>query len=122
MLVVDDQPQILRTLTRFLGSKGYRVETATSVDEALPLLDQRHISAVILDVRMPDRSGLELLAHMREDANLRHVPAVILTGVVLTPEEQALIARHKAQVFFKPKSYEQLTHYLDRVTRQPQPR
>lgn len=118
VLVVDDQPEILRTLSRFLGARGYRVETATSVREAIPLL-HAGVHAVVLDVRLPQHSGLELLQVIREDAQLRELPVLILTGVVLTREEEAVIARHRAYVFYKPKSYEQLANYLDRLTGRP---
>ncbi|MBI2188739.1 MAG: response regulator [Acidobacteria bacterium] len=117
VLLVDDQPHILTTLTRFLTVKGYAVEIATTVAEAIPLLQQRRINAVILDVRMAPQSGLDLLPIIREDEKLREIPAVVLTGSVLTKEEQTIVARHKAFVFYKPKSYQALTEYLDRVTR-----
>jgi CheY-like chemotaxis protein len=119
VLIVDDQPQILRTLTRFLELKGYRVEIATSVAEAIPLLGEPRIQAVVLDVRMPPQSGLDLLTRMREDERLRDLPAVILTGSFLTPDEQKIVAQHKAFVFYKPKSYQALTDYLDRAVRRP---
>jgi CheY-like chemotaxis protein len=117
VLLVDDQPSILKTLTRFLTLKGYAVETATTVGEAIPLLQQQHIHAVVLDVHMAPQSGLDLLPIIREDERLRDIPAVVLTGGALTKDEQAIVARHKAFVFYKPKSYQALTEYLDRVTR-----
>lgn len=73
VLVVDDQPEILRTLSRYLGARGYRVETVTSVDEAIPML-HAGVRAVVLDVRMPRQSGLELLEFIRRDDRLRELP------------------------------------------------
>lgn len=119
VLLVDDQPEILKTLTRFLNLKGYAVEIATSVADAIPLLHERRIDAVIVDVRMTPQSGLALLPILRNDEKLREVPAVVLTGAVLTKDEQTIVARHEAFVFYKPKSYQALTEYLDRVTRRP---
>ncbi len=119
VLLVDDQPEILKTLTRFLNLKGYAVEIATTVADAMPLLHERRFDAVILDVRMTPQSGLDLLPVIRESEQLRDTPAVVLTGAVLTKEEQTVIARHKAFVFYKPKSYQALTEYLDRVTHRP---
>lgn len=116
VLVVDDQPEILRTLTRFLNVKGYDVETAASVDEAIPVLAQGRIKAVVLDLRMSPRSGLELLKFIREDETLGELPVVILTGGILTREEQSAIARYQAHVFYKPKSYHALINHLDRLT------
>lgn len=81
------------------------------------MLEERAVDAIVLDIRMPGLSGLELLAQIREHEQWRHLPAVILTGGALSRDEQATVARHRAHVFFKPKSYEALTNYLDRVTR-----
>ncbi len=119
VLLVDDQPEILKTLTRFLNMKGYAVEIATSVAEATPILHARQIDAVILDVRMTPQSGLDLLPVIRDNEKLRDIPAVVLTGSMLTKEEQAIVAKHKAHVFLKPKSYMALTEYLDRAMRRP---
>ena len=119
VLLVDDQPEILKTLTRFLNLKGYAVEIATSVADAKPLLETRQIDAVILDVRMVPESGLALLPLIRGHEKLREIPAVVLTGAVLTKDEQTIVATHKAYVFYKPKSYLALTEDLDRVTHRP---
>ena len=115
VLLVDDQPEVLRTLARYLEVKGFKVEIATSASDAVPALETQKVDAVVLDLRMPGESGLELLARMREHEQWRHVPAVILTGAALTKEEQATIARLQAYVFRKPKSYEALTTYLERA-------
>ena len=117
VLLVDDKPEILTTLTRFLALKGYSVEVATSIAEATPLLEQRSFQAVVLYLRLGPDSGLDLLKFIREHEALRELPAVMLTGASLTREEQTAVARFKAHVFFKPRSYEALTTYLDRVTR-----
>jgi CheY-like chemotaxis protein len=119
VLLVDDQPEILTTLTRFLNMKGYVVEIATTVADATPMLQERKIDAVILDVRMTPQSGLDLLPVIRDNEKLRDVPAVVLTGSMLTKEEQAIVAKYKAHVFLKPKSYIALTEYLDRAMKRP---
>jgi len=117
VLLVDDQPTILRTLTRFLEAKGFTVEIATSVGEAIPVLEARAVDAVVLDMRLPGESGLDLLARMREDERWRHLPAVVLTGASLTNEDRATLARLRAYVFLKPKSYEALSTHLANAVR-----
>lgn len=87
------------------------------MDEAVQVLEHETISAVILDVRMPGRSGLELLAFIRAKETLRNLPVLILTGVILTPDEEAIIARCRAYVFYKPDNLEALGAYLDQLTR-----
>lgn len=115
VLIVDDKPEILTTLTRFLAAKGYEVEIATSVPDAIPLIENRRFDAAILDLKLPPHSGLDLLKLIRENEALRDVPAVILTGGALSREDQTTLARYKAHVFYKPRSYEALIQYLDKA-------
>jgi CheY-like chemotaxis protein len=114
--VVDDEPSVHRLLQQFLSAKGYQVTSVAAVDEAIALLAHRHVDALVLDVRMPRRSGLDVLAFVRMNEALRDLPVFILTGATLQPEEEALIASHKAYVFYKPEHLDFLAEYLARVT------
>jgi CheY-like chemotaxis protein len=116
VLVVDDEGAVQTFLTHFLEEKGYGVKTAGSVGEAILVLDHSIIDAVILDVRMPRRSGLELLEFLRLDQRLRDFPVCILTGATLTPAEEALIARDAGSVFYKSGNLELLAARLDQLT------
>ncbi len=115
VLLVDDKPEILTTLTRFLALKGYEVEIATNVPDAIPLIEQKPFDAVILDLKLPPHSGLDLLKLIRENDALRDLPAVMLTGAALSREDQTTLARYKAHVFYKPRSYEALIQHLDKA-------
>jgi response regulator RpfG family c-di-GMP phosphodiesterase len=71
LLVVDDEARILSALRRSLRREGWRVLTAGTPDEALRILDEEPIDAVLSDHKMPRMSGLELLeiaARRRPDA------------------------------------------------------
>jgi CheY-like chemotaxis protein len=74
------------------------------------------IDAVVLDVRMPRRPGLELLEFIRFDTKLRDLPVLILTGVTLTPDEEATIVRDSAYIFYKSENLESLAIQLDQLT------
>src|SRR2546425_12017509 len=108
VLGVDDEVVVQKLLRHFSEEKGYRVKTANSDGQAISGLDRGTIDAVVLDVRMPRRSGLELLEFMRLDERLRDVPVLIITGVVLTPDEEATLARHRPYVFYKSENLESL--------------
>jgi two-component system, NtrC family, response regulator PilR len=78
LLVIDDEPD-LRTLYELtLLREGYEVETAGSVEEALQMLKERAYSAVISDMRLPDGSGLDILAQLEADA--RREKAIVITA------------------------------------------
>ena len=78
ILVVDDAINTLEVIKRNLVSKGYQVYTATSVDEALRILEEISMDLVITDYKMPWVGGLELVRHVRE--NLKDTEVVMITG------------------------------------------
>lgn len=78
VLVVDDELKILEMYGKRLGWRGIPVRLAGGADEALAAVEEREPDVVILDVRMPGRDGLEVLAELRR----RHprVQVIMLTG------------------------------------------
>jgi putative two-component system response regulator len=80
LLVVDDDAQIRLLLTRLLAAKGYRVEVASTGEEALTLIGERPPDLVLLDLQLPGRSGLEVLAEIHTNRRTRLIPVVMLTG------------------------------------------
>ena len=78
VLVVDDEVAIRETLAQILGYEGYRVPTAASGPEALALMDEDAADAVLLDIKMPEMDGFEVLARLRESH--ADVPVVVISG------------------------------------------
>lgn len=78
LLVVDDEPD-LRTLYELtLLREGYDIETAATVEEALARLSERHYSAVITDMRLPDGTGLDVLRRLEETG--RREKTIVITA------------------------------------------
>jgi YesN/AraC family two-component response regulator len=77
ILIVDDEPAVLSSLARSLRH-DFTVHTATSVDVALRLLVEHDISVLLTDQRMPEMTGVELLAAAQEVAP--QTVGIILTG------------------------------------------
>jgi len=86
ILVVDDEPQILRALRTSLQGAGYEVGVAATAAEALADAAMRPPGAVILDLVLPDRSGTEVCRELRTWTD---VPIVVLSAV---GDEQAKVA------------------------------
>jgi len=78
LLIVDDEAQILSALRRALRRESFEVLTAGSPDEALRVVDERRIDAVLSDQKMPGMSGLQLL----EEVGRRcpHAARMLITG------------------------------------------
>lgn len=81
ILIVDDEPELCKVLKKVLEKEGYRVLTATKGQKALSLLKKEKIHLLLLDLKMPDIGGLELLKRIRGKGKIKNpVPAVILTA------------------------------------------
>jgi two-component system KDP operon response regulator KdpE len=76
VLVVDDEPQILRVLRRSLEGNGFRVLTAPDGRTALDIFQSTPISFVVTDLRMPEMDGVELCTRLRKQSN---VPIIVLS-------------------------------------------
>lgn len=77
ILVVDDEPQILRLVGSRLEADGFAVLAAGDGAHGIELFEAESPDAVVLDLMMPDVDGLEVLQHIRERSN---VPVVLLTA------------------------------------------
>ena len=78
ILVVDDQPDNLKMVRRFLEAKGFRVASALDTREADALLHRERPALVVVDVSMPGEDGLSWIARLR--AAEAQVPVVVLTA------------------------------------------
>ncbi len=76
VLVVDDEPQILRVLRRGLESQGFRVVTAPDAPTALDIFAATPVHLVITDLRMPEMDGVELCVRLRKQSR---VPIMVLS-------------------------------------------
>jgi putative two-component system response regulator len=80
ILVVDDDEQFRRLLDRLLTSSGYVVEQLSTGEAALDRVRSGEADLVLLDLKLPDQSGLEVLESIRADPATRLLPVVMVTG------------------------------------------
>jgi two-component system, sensor histidine kinase and response regulator len=86
ILMVDDEPANLEALEAILEPLGQKLYRASSGTEALRCVLDRDYAVILLDVQMPDISGIETAALIRERERSRTTPIIFLTGVVKTSE------------------------------------
>jgi two-component system KDP operon response regulator KdpE len=88
VLVVDDDPQILRALRITLRAGGYRVDTAASGAGALRAAAERHPDVVVLDLGLPDLDGAEVIRRLRGWST---VPVIVLSARTDSPDKVAAL-------------------------------
>jgi CheY-like chemotaxis protein len=87
--VVEDDKTEQMSIRALLEHGDIEIETAVSGKEALTALRENPFDCVVLDLRLPDISGFEVLDQLSRDEALRDLPIVVFTGKELTPEEDA---------------------------------
>jgi CheY-like chemotaxis protein len=89
LLVVEDNPAEQLSVRELLAHDDIDIETVDSGSAALTRLAETPADCVVLDLRLPDMSGFEVLERLRDDPTLADTPVVVFTGRELTPEEDA---------------------------------
>jgi CheY-like chemotaxis protein len=103
ILIVDDHEDTLYALESALAPLGYRLGRATSGDEALKQVLRGRVGLLLLDVRMPGVSGLDVVRYMRRLAQTQHIPVILLTGFGADHElTSAAFALGVADLVMKP--------------------
>ncbi len=79
ILVVDDEPDLLRLLQMELEAERYEVVTAANGEEALELVEVARPDLIVMDVLMPKMDGIQACQRLKSDPATRHIPIVYLT-------------------------------------------
>ncbi len=79
ILVVDDDPEIVETISATLTGKGYQVSTAFDGNQGVAYAETKNPDLVILDLMMPRRSGFLVLERLRQNAEMQ-MPIIMITG------------------------------------------
>lgn len=85
VLIVDDDPLVVRLFKRFFVKAGFRVETAHDGQRGLELIQGTKPDVVLLDVKLPVLDGFEVLRRMRQNEDTKHVPVVCFSGIADRP-------------------------------------
>ena len=112
ILIVDDQPEILRVYSRALDAAGHSVQIAESAEAAMLLIAAAPPDAVLLDLKMPYVNGMGMLYRLRKGHP--HLPVAMMTGVTtLDKESLQELAMLDTTVHFKPLSIAEIQQVVD---------
>jgi two-component system response regulator ArlR len=100
ILIVDDEKDIIETLTFLIGREGYSSESASNGLEALEQVQQKEYSAIVCDYAMPEMDGLSFLKKVRELRN--YVPFIFLSGHATASHEHEMMNYGAFEVIHKP--------------------
>jgi len=89
LLIVEDNPAEQMSISELLGHDDIEITTAGTGQEALAKLREETPDCVVLDLRLPDMTGFDVLNELRNDPAIPDIPVVVFTGRELSPEEDA---------------------------------
>ncbi len=113
LLLVDDEPSIQHAFRRVLRGPGFTVLTAATASEGLELVQQQRPDVVVLDIHLPDASGLETLERMQKiDAR---IPVILITGHGTTDLAIEAMKRGAFEYLLKPLELAPLRQLIDRA-------
>ncbi|MGZ4506874.1 MAG: response regulator [Blastococcus sp.] len=115
VLVVEDEPQLRRTLSLNLQARGYRVSDAATGSDALQTSRELRPDVIVLDLGLPDMDGLEVIRRIREGAGA--LPIIVLSARSASQEKVAALDLGATDYVTKPFDMEELAARLRAATR-----
>jgi CheY-like chemotaxis protein/HAMP domain-containing protein len=101
LLVVEDNPAEQMSIQELLGYDDIDVSVASTGADALAVVNEQQFDCVVLDMRLPDMTGFEVLEKLRDTPSLGDLPVVVFTGKDLTPDEDARLRTLARSVVLK---------------------
>jgi CheY-like chemotaxis protein len=101
LLVVEDNELESKSIVELLGHSDLEITTASAGSEALQLMLDRNFDCCVLDLRLPDMTGFDLLAKIQGEPSLRHIPVVVFTGKDLSKDEEKHLRTFAKSVVLK---------------------
>jgi DNA-binding response OmpR family regulator len=115
ILIADDEPEVVDLVRMMLEWEGYEVVGAFDGEETVERALNDLPDLILLDVRMPKMSGLNVLAELQKDPLTAEVPVIMLSVVTTYPEVRMALQRGAVAYLPKPFELKELVRLVDRV-------
>ncbi|OGN91410.1 MAG: hypothetical protein A2Z75_05180 [Chloroflexi bacterium RBG_13_50_10] len=115
ILVVDDEPVILQLVSKVLTDEGHTVETADNAAAALKLVKNKRYRLILLDIKMPGMSGVELYKQFQKIAPSLTKRVVFITGDIMGKRTLVFLDKTKVPYLMKPFDAKQLKTEIRRI-------
>lgn len=118
ILVIEDDDKIQAFISKGLRQDGHTVDTATSGNEGLVLWEATRYDAIVLDIMLPEKSGIAVLKHMRNIGDL--TPVIVLSAKNAVDDRVVGLECGADDYMAKPFSFSELTARIHAITRRTQ--
>jgi CheY-like chemotaxis protein/HAMP domain-containing protein/putative methionine-R-sulfoxide reductase with GAF domain len=122
LLIVEDDEDQRRAVVELIGGGDVDVTAVGTSEQALAALDERRFDCMVLDLKLPDMGGFDLLEKLKEDPRHSRTPVIVYTGKQLTRREETKLRRFSEAIVVKDASsperlLDETSLFLHRVER-----
>lgn len=115
IVVIEDEQEAAEMFAEMMRVSGFRVLKATSSAPGMQLISSEIPDAVVLDIMMPDISGLEVLRFMRNDPRLAKIPVIVVSAKSMPADIKTGLEAGAAVYLTKPVGYLDLKEAVEKV-------
>jgi len=112
VLIVEDSELNMRLFNDLLEAFGYKTVKSPDGRQAIPLAREHMPDLIIMDIQLPEISGLELTDRLKKDEKMKHIPIVAVTAFAMRGDEQKIMAAGCDAYLSKPIS---VTTFLETI-------
>ena len=113
VVVVDDEPDTAEMFADMIRLSGFTVLKCYGSQEALAVIQEHRPDAVVLDVMMPDASGLDVLRYLKRHEELKHIPVVVVSARTLPEDVRAALEAGASTYLTKPVAFLELKQAVE---------
>jgi two-component system cell cycle response regulator DivK len=114
VMIVEDNELNMKLFHDLLEANGYRTIQTRNGMEALALAREHHPDLILMDIQLPEVSGLDVTRWIKEDETIRHIPVIAVTAFAMKGDEERILQGGCEGYISKPIS---VPHFLETIAR-----
>ncbi len=115
IIIIEDEPDTVEMFAEMMRLNGYNVLKSYGGTPAINLISEEKPDAIVLDMMMPDLSGLDVLGQIRENPELAKIPVIVVSAMSMPQDIQAGLDAGASAYLTKPVTYQELSQAVQKT-------
>ncbi len=115
VMIIEDEPEAAELFGEMMRINGFRVIKMFSSAPAIPMISQEKPDLILLDIMMPDISGLEVLRYIRREPNLTDIPVIVVSAKSMPSDIKTGLEAGASMYLTKPVGFLDLKEAVEKV-------
>jgi len=117
VLIIEDEEDAAELFSEMMRVSGFRVLKTSKSEPAIAMMNNDKPDIILLDIMMPEISGLDILRHMRHDPNLANIPVIVITAKSMPADIKNGMEAGASTYLTKPVGFQELREAVERTLR-----